>query len=612
MIHRLHGRVHVRRVRVLTDLIAPLVPQGASVLDVGCGDGLLARSLAERRPDVRVEGIDVLVRPETRVPVKPFDGRTIPHETGAFDVVLFVDVLHHTDDPHVLLREASRVARQAVVLKDHTLEGALAGPTLAFMDRTGNERHGVVIPHNYWTHRQWLAAFRTLGLAIESWNPDLHLYPWPADWVFGRSLHFVARLRPNVPAEELARADREAWEAGYLRFETPEEETRKFVARLRRLGAASWPRTTEVLELCCGRGNGLRALSRLGFEKIEGIDISPDQVARYEGPGTCRVGDARALPMADGTKDRVVVHGGLHHLDGIADVERALGEARRVLRDGGELVLVEPWPTPFLSLVHWLCRQPLARRLWPKLDALATMIRYEEETYARWLSQPAAIRALLDRAFESRLVEEGWGKLGYVGVKRPRAPADPAAPAHAAPAPGPAPGPRAPGEPAARPSVLRAALALGLLLHAAVALRFALPAAAGAVSVAVTRSGETRARPFQAVLDRVAAETPGTAVLAYWAPKRPGGLTWLRFCNASHGLYPRPLWLAVPAKRTSALDNFLEVPDGLDEQRALLAARGFDAVLVDGVPPERTPWGEDPGLVWLDREQDLYLVKLRR
>jgi hypothetical protein len=86
------------------------------------------------------------------------------------------------------------VARRAVVLKDHTADGVLAGPTLRFMDRVGNARHGVSLPYTYWPRRRWLEAFDELGLAVEGWDKDLGLYPAPASWVFGRSLHFVARL----------------------------------------------------------------------------------------------------------------------------------------------------------------------------------------------------------------------------------------------------------------------------------------------------------------------------------------------------------------------------------------------------------------------------------
>src|SRR5271166_1785837 len=93
------GYVHPRRIRRLAELLTGLLPHGASVLDVGCGDGLLARRIQDRRPDARVSGIDVLVREKTHIPVQHFNGTTIPERDGAIDVVLLVDVLHHTDDP---------------------------------------------------------------------------------------------------------------------------------------------------------------------------------------------------------------------------------------------------------------------------------------------------------------------------------------------------------------------------------------------------------------------------------------------------------------------------------------------------------------------------------
>jgi len=200
LIDTIHGGyVYRRRVRVVAAHVAELIPQGASVLDVGSGDGLIARLVAEQRPDIGVEGVDVLVRAHTHIPVAQFDGRKLPHADKSVDVVTFIDMLHHTEDPMILLNEGSRVARQAVVIKDHALDGFLAGPTLRFMDWVGNARYGVVLPYNYWPEAKWRAAFATLNWKVDRWKRDLHLYPWLATWVFDRSLHFVARLEMREP-----------------------------------------------------------------------------------------------------------------------------------------------------------------------------------------------------------------------------------------------------------------------------------------------------------------------------------------------------------------------------------------------------------------------------
>jgi SAM-dependent methyltransferase len=165
------------------------------VLDVGCGDGTISALLKQKRPDITVQGIDVLQRLQTHIPVELFDGSTFPFASASFDVVLFSDVLHHTVDATILLREARRTATQHILIKDHFREGLAANARLRFMDWVGNARFGVALPYNYWTRQQWHTAWQQIGLQPEQLVTDLSLYPKPADWVFGAQLHFIALLR---------------------------------------------------------------------------------------------------------------------------------------------------------------------------------------------------------------------------------------------------------------------------------------------------------------------------------------------------------------------------------------------------------------------------------
>jgi SAM-dependent methyltransferase len=209
------------------------------------------------------------------------------------------------------------------------------------------------------------------------------------------------------------------WGEAYMRFETPEQEIRKFIGRLRFFGAREWPRDARIVELFCGRGSGLLALYQLGFTQVEGIDLSASLAAEYMGPGKILVGDCRELPFKNASKDIIIVQGGLHHLPGLPeDLDQVLAAAARVLKDDGLLILVEPWPTPFLSLVHAFCVSRVIRMLSPKINALATMIHYERETYEQWLSQPKLILDSLHKAFQFERCHFGWGKIYFAGRKR--------------------------------------------------------------------------------------------------------------------------------------------------------------------------------------------------
>ena len=211
----------------------------------------------------------------------------------------------------------------------------------------------------------------------------------------------------------------DSWELAYSRFETPEQEVRKFMKRLRQLGARTWPHEVEILEAFCGRGSGLHALNKLGFIHVEGADLSRSLLDKYEGPAKCYVCDCRQLPFDNHSKDIVLINGGLHHLQSFPeDLQQTLSEINRVLRGDGLLGVVEPWLTPFLYFVHMVCNYRIARCISNKVDALATMIQYERETYEQWLHHPKKILHVFDKFFEVHRCSFRWGKFVYVGRKR--------------------------------------------------------------------------------------------------------------------------------------------------------------------------------------------------
>ena len=194
MLGAVHDRlVFGRRIRRLAAALVERLPADARVLDVGCGSGDLAALVMRLRPDVRIEGIDVLVRSDTAIPVTSYDGLHIPFADRAFDAAIVVDVLHHTDEPEVVLAEIARVAG-VVIVKDHLRDAMFANATLRLMDWVGNAAHGVWLPYNYLSGREWRAIWARLGLGQRGFETNLSLYPRPFSWAFDRGLHFVAVL----------------------------------------------------------------------------------------------------------------------------------------------------------------------------------------------------------------------------------------------------------------------------------------------------------------------------------------------------------------------------------------------------------------------------------
>jgi SAM-dependent methyltransferase len=117
----LEGRLLARFRRRLLAEAAALGP--ASVLDAGCGEGIVSGWLAAALPAARVEGLEL--RPDA---VAEFGRRNpglairrgeigaMPFDDDAFDLAVAVEVLEHLDDPRAALRELRRVSRGHVLV----------------------------------------------------------------------------------------------------------------------------------------------------------------------------------------------------------------------------------------------------------------------------------------------------------------------------------------------------------------------------------------------------------------------------------------------------------------------------------------------------------------
>jgi len=121
---------------------------------------------------------------------------------------------------------------------------------------------------------------------------------------------------------------------------------RVFVARIN-LGLAllDGRRAERLLEIGFGSGLLLPTLARIA-DRVDGVDLASDPAAvrasverlGVNNLGELVRGDARALPLPDGSYDAVVAFSILEHLKP-HELDAALGEAARVLRPGGRFLV---------------------------------------------------------------------------------------------------------------------------------------------------------------------------------------------------------------------------------------------------------------------------------
>jgi len=101
--------------------IAQLVPEGARVLDLGCGDGAMLDHLQRTRGctgyGVEIDDANVLacVKRGVNVIQLNLDEGLAMFGDASFDVVLQIDTLQHLRNAEVMLRETARVGKVGIV-----------------------------------------------------------------------------------------------------------------------------------------------------------------------------------------------------------------------------------------------------------------------------------------------------------------------------------------------------------------------------------------------------------------------------------------------------------------------------------------------------------------
>jgi SAM-dependent methyltransferase len=148
----------------------------------------------------------------------------------------------------------------------------------------------------------------------------------------------------------------------------------------------------KVLEAGCGIGRWVIPLSQKGYN-VTGIEIKEEAIniirQNYLSERlTLVVGDIFNMPFPDNTFDIVISLGVLEHFESKTNLEMAIKEHRRVLKEDGVFIIT----VPHISLLRLFFHLPFV-----KLVSFVRYLKRKKEYFTEYRYSKRAIRKILEK-----------------------------------------------------------------------------------------------------------------------------------------------------------------------------------------------------------------------
>lgn len=154
------------RASLIANLILPYLKDKDIVLDLGAGSGKVTEAILAKK-HLKLIPLDVADRCQaTYLEIQRYDGEKIPFKTNYFDCVLLVFVLHHCEEPDLVLKEAVRVTKNKILVFEDKIESKVGFFLLKIWHTVVSILIGEDLFYSFRKDRAWQKKFKKLGLKV--------------------------------------------------------------------------------------------------------------------------------------------------------------------------------------------------------------------------------------------------------------------------------------------------------------------------------------------------------------------------------------------------------------------------------------------------------------
>jgi len=165
MYYRIFSKIYERAAKKMCLDCQGFIKKGSKILDWGCGTAIVGKTFQDFF-QAELFGVDVQDVRTVKIPFKITDGKSLSFPENSFDVVLINYVLHHSEDPVSVLKEAKRVARDKIVIYEDLPEDILSKLICQLHGISFDIFFGNPTKTSFKSESDWEKIFKETGLNI--------------------------------------------------------------------------------------------------------------------------------------------------------------------------------------------------------------------------------------------------------------------------------------------------------------------------------------------------------------------------------------------------------------------------------------------------------------